>query len=48
MHVLEGILRAKDGDIERTADWWKGLMESSTAFEKTVWLSTVWTGKIVS
>ena len=34
MHVLEGIFRAKDGDIERTADWWKGLMESSTALEK--------------
>jgi hypothetical protein len=34
VHVFEAIFRPKDGDIERTADWWKGLMESSTAFEK--------------
>ncbi len=34
MHVLEGVLRPKNRDIHRTLEWWKGLMESSTAFAK--------------
>ena len=34
MHILEGIFRPKNGDIQRTLEWWKGLMKSSSAFEK--------------
>jgi hypothetical protein len=34
MHILEGVFRPKNGDIERTLEWWKGLMLSSEAFDK--------------
>ena len=34
MHILEGVFRPKNGDIERALEWWKGLMRSSEAFDK--------------
>ena len=27
MHVWEGTLRPKDGDIERTCEWWQGMLK---------------------
>ena len=31
MHVWEGTLRPKNGDIERTCDWWKSNLKVSGA-----------------
>ena len=33
LHILECTVRPKNGDIQRTCEWWKGLMESSGAFK---------------
>ncbi|MBT5327319.1 MAG: hypothetical protein HOL51_14480 [Gemmatimonadetes bacterium] len=34
MHVVEVIMRVKDGDIQRTLEWWKGLVQKNGAYSK--------------
>tara|TARA_B110000438_G_scaffold143493_1_gene138340 strand:+ start:178 stop:483 length:306 start_codon:yes stop_codon:yes gene_type:complete len=41
MHIWEGTLRPKNGDIERTCEWWKGLfgISGTEGFENGAALS---------
>ena len=33
MHVVEVVLRAKDGDVARTVAWWKELVQKDGAYK---------------
>ena len=33
MHVVEGVLRAKYGDVAKTFKWWKDLVQKDRAFK---------------